>query len=75
MSDVMPNPALTRQRLIMDIAKLKATVERQRFEQFEMEDRRLKNEENIARSLEAIEEYETKLREFNAAQSGDNVNG
>ena len=69
MSDIGGNPALGRQRIIMDIAKLKATVERQRYEQFEMEDRRIKNEENIAQSLRTITEYEIKLQEFEAAQS------
>ncbi len=68
MADLGPNIAIGRQRIKMDIAKLWANVERQRLEQLEMDERRIKNEENIARSLETIVEYETKLQEFDAAQ-------
>ena len=69
MADICGNPALGRQRIVMDISKIKATVDRQRFEQLEMEERRIKNDENIAKSLEAIEELETRLQEFDAAQN------
>ena len=64
MADIKPNPLMARQRIVMDIAKLHANVERQRFEQMEMENRRVQNEENIRLSLESIEQYEQKLRDF-----------
>lgn len=64
MADIAPNLVMVRQRIVMDIAKLRSTVERQKFEQMEMEDRRVKNEENIRLSMVSIEEYEQKLKDF-----------
>ncbi len=68
MADIVGNPALGRQRIVMDIAKLNANVERQRLEQLEMEERRVNNEANIAQSLKTMVEYETKLKEFDVSQ-------
>ncbi len=67
MADIKPNPGMVRQRIVMDIAKLRANVERQKFEQMEMEDRRRTNEENITLSLATIAEYEQKLKDFDEA--------
>ena len=68
MADARPSRDLIRQRLIMQLANLRSTIERQRYELMEMNDRRSKNEENIAKSLETIEGYEQTLREFDAAE-------
>ncbi len=68
MADIVGNPALGRQRIVMDIAKLTANVERQRLEQLEMEERQANNEVNIAQSLKTIVEYEAKLKEFDLSQ-------
>ncbi len=64
MADIKPNPLMERQKVVRDIAKLQATIETQRVEQYEMEERRKKNDENITRSLETIVDYEQKLAEF-----------
>lgn len=64
MADSTPNYSVEQQRLRMNIANLQATIERQRFEILEMEDRKARNEENIEKSLEAIGELEQNLADL-----------
>lgn len=48
----------------MSIAALKATIERQKLEILEMDERRKKNEENIRASLEHIKQLEQELEKL-----------
>jgi predicted nucleic acid-binding Zn-ribbon protein len=61
------NPKLAVQKVRANIAQLKATQERQRYELLEMEDRRLKTEENIEATDKAIEAQEQTLRDLEEA--------
>ena len=61
MADVMPNYGVEIQRLKMQIAAQHATVERQRLENLEMDDRQQRNNENIEAAFRAIEDLEGKL--------------
>lgn len=64
MADIKPNPKLALQRIRMDISKLEATVERQRYELIEMEDRKERTEENIEATLKALVDLRKKLDEM-----------
>ena len=67
MADAVPNPVVEMQRVRMNIANLKATIERQKFEMIEMEDRKARNLENIAGSEKHIKELEGNLRSMEKA--------
>lgn len=64
MADLKPNPAYVRQKTVSSIAALRATVERQKLELLEIEERKTRNEENISASLEAIERLEGELEKL-----------
>ena len=67
MANIKANPEVEKARCRMNIANLTATIERQRFEIIEMEDRRTKNEENIAASFTSIEANKVKLADLEKA--------
>ena len=67
MANIKPNPAVEKARVKMNIANLTATIERQKFENIEMEDRRVKNDENIAASYTSIESLKVKLADLDKA--------
>jgi len=62
MADVMPNYKLEQQRLRAKIAEQRATIERQRLDILEMDDRRARHEENIAAAEKAIEKFTNDLK-------------
>jgi protein subunit release factor B len=67
MADAMPNYQVECQRLRMQIASLKANIERQKLEILEMEDRKRTALENIEATKKAISEYKIQLKELEEA--------
>ena len=68
MADKMPNYPVERQRLVMELANMNATVERQRLENMELADRMERNDVNITATAEKIKEHEQKLIEFDTVE-------
>lgn len=66
MADVMPNYGVEKQRLVSQLANLRATTERQRLENMELEDRIARNNENIEATEKAVQESEAKLQGLRA---------
>lgn len=66
MADVMPNYHVEKQRLVSQLANLRATTERQRLENMELEDRIARNNENIEATEKAVQESEAKLQGLRA---------
>ena len=66
MADVMPNYHVEKQRLVSQLANLRATSERQRLENMELEDRIARNNENIEATEKAVQESEAKLQGLRA---------
>ena len=66
MADVMPNYHVEKQRLVSQLANLRATIERQRLENMELEDRIARNNENIEATEKAVQESEAKLQGLRA---------
>lgn len=75
MADVKPNPEVEKARIRMRIANLKATIERQRFEILEMEDRMGKNRENIVATELSIVDQQTILDEMGSTKEKGADNG
>jgi len=70
MADVLPNYQVEMQRLRMQIAELRANMERQKLEIMEMEDRKSRLEENIQASINSIGEYEAQLVSLQETHGG-----
>lgn len=66
MADIKPKTARVRQACVADIAKMVATVERQKLELMDLEERIETNTENIKASLERIEYLEKELVKLDA---------
>ena len=62
----MPNYGVEKQRLVSQLANLRATTERQRLENMELEDRIARNNENIEATEKAVQESEAKLQGLRA---------
>lgn len=67
MADVMPNYRVEIQKLVSQIANLRATLERQTLENMELEDRVARNNINIEATIVAITEAEDKLKMLRSA--------
>lgn len=66
MADVTPNWKVEIQRLKMQIAAQRSTIERQRLENMELEDRISRNNENLGAAEKAITELVERLGQLEA---------
>ncbi len=68
MGDVKGNPLVEIARVRMSMSNIRATIDRQKFENIEMEDRRARNEITIVESEKLLTGLAEKVKEMEARQ-------
>ena len=69
MGDVKGNPLVELARMKMSMSNIQATIDRQKFENIEMQDRRARNDTTIRESEKLLVELAGKLAEMEARQN------